>query len=101
MRRREGRRVVLGVSELSIVYSSHHDDPSGAPEPQDATVEAANPDHQRQDSSEGMPSPPGQALGRPMARERETRANCVEPFAATRDRSQQGDPTATDDREDA
>ena len=36
----EGRRVVLGVPELSKVYSTHHDDSSGATRPQDAAVEA-------------------------------------------------------------
>ena len=36
------------MSELSNVYSSHHDDPSGATESQDAAAEA-NPSSQRQD----------------------------------------------------
>ena len=39
----QGRRVVLEMSELSNVYSSHHDDPSGATESPDAAAEAANP----------------------------------------------------------
>ena len=58
------RRMVLGMSELSHVYSSHHYDPSGTTEPQDAAVEAADPSCQRQDASEGMSTPPGQALGK-------------------------------------
>ena len=37
----KGRRAVLGMSELSNVYSSHHDDP-GASESQDAAAVAAN-----------------------------------------------------------
>ena len=60
----KGRRVVLGVSELSNVYSSHHYDPSGTTESQDAAAEAADPSCQRQDTSEGMSTPPGQALGK-------------------------------------
>ena len=55
------RRVALGVSEVSNVYSSHHDDPSGATESQDAAAEA-NPSSQRQDPSEEMSTPPGGAL---------------------------------------
>ena len=54
----KGRRVVLGMSELSNVYSSHHD-PSSARESQDAAAEAADPRSQRQDTSEGMLTPPG------------------------------------------
>ena len=57
-----GRRTVLGLPELSNVYSTHHDDFSCAT-PQDAAVEAANPGRQRQNSSEGISSPYGQALG--------------------------------------
>ena len=60
----KGRRVVLGMSELSNVYSSHHHDTSGATEFQDAAAEAADPSSQRQETSEGMPTPPGQALGK-------------------------------------
>ena len=44
----QGRRVVLEMSELSNVYSSHHDDPSGATESLDTAAEAANPSTQRQ-----------------------------------------------------
>ena len=58
----KGRRV--GMSELSNVYSSHHHDPSGATESQDAAAEAADPSSQRQDTSEGMSTPPGQAVGK-------------------------------------
>ena len=60
----KGRRVVLWMSELSNVYSSHHHDPSGTTESQDAAAEAADPSSQRQDTSEGMSTPPGQALGK-------------------------------------
>ena len=60
----KGRSVVLGVSELSNVHSSHHYDPSGTAESQDAATEAADPRCQRQDTSEGMSTPPGQALGK-------------------------------------
>ena len=44
----------LGLPELSNVYSTHHDDSSGATEPQDAATEAAGSSSQRQDPSEGM-----------------------------------------------
>ena len=57
------RRVVLGMSELSNVYSSHHCEPSSTTESQDVAVEAADPGCQRQDTSKGIPTPPGQALG--------------------------------------
>ena len=60
----KGRRVVLVVPELSDMYSSHHDNPSGATESQKAATEVANPSSQRQDPSEGMSTPPGQALGK-------------------------------------
>ena len=60
----EGGRVVLGLPELANVYSSHHDDPSGATESQDAAAEAANPSSQRQDPGEGMSTPPGQPLSK-------------------------------------
>ena len=60
----KGRRVVLEMSELSNVYSSHHHDPSGTTESQDTASEAADPSSQRQDTSEGMSTPPGQALGK-------------------------------------
>ena len=33
--------MVLGLPDLSNVHSSHHHDPSGATEPQDAATEAA------------------------------------------------------------
>ena len=73
----------LGLSELSNVYSTHHDDPSDATESQDAATDAANPGHQRQDSSEGMSPPSCQALGQ-MVQERETRASCAGPSSTTR-----------------
>ena len=53
-----------GMSELSNVYSSHHFEPSGTAESQDAATEAADPSCQRQDTSKGMSTPPGQALGK-------------------------------------
>ena len=56
------RKGVLGRSELSNVYSSHHYDPSSTTESQDAAAEAADPSCQRQDTSKGMSTPPGQAL---------------------------------------
>ena len=52
------------MSELSNVYSSNHCDPSGTTESQDAAAEAADPSCQRQDTSEGVSTPPGQALGK-------------------------------------
>ena len=58
------RRRGFGVPGLSNVNSTHHDDPSGATESQDAATEAANPSSQRQDPSEGMSPPPSQALGK-------------------------------------
>ena len=60
----KGRRVVLGVSELSNVYSSHFDEPSRATESQGTAAAAANPSSQRQDPSEGMSTPPGQVQGK-------------------------------------
>ena len=60
----KGRRVVLEMSELSNVYSSHHYEPYGTTESQDAATEAADPSCQRQDTSEGMSTPPGQPLGK-------------------------------------
>ena len=60
----KGRRVVLVMSELSNVYSAHHYESSGATESRDAATEAADPSCQRQDTSEGMSTPPGQALGK-------------------------------------
>ena len=75
-----GRRVVLGLPELSNVYSTHHGDSSCATEPQDATAERANPGRQRQ--AKGC----RHLLVKPRAkaRERETRANCGGPLSATR-----------------
>ena len=59
------RREVLVMSELSNVYSSHHYVISGTTESQDAVAKAADPGCQRQDdTSKGMPTPPGQALGK-------------------------------------
>ena len=60
----KGRRMVLGMSELSNVYSSHHYDSSGTTESQGAAAEAADPSCQQQDTSEEMSTPPGQALGK-------------------------------------
>ena len=99
----KGRRVVLGLPELSNVYSTHHGDSSCATEPQDAAIEAANQGRQRQDSREGMPSPSGQALGQWHGK-----GNHVPPLWSHYQRQERdhwdqlGDPTATDDRrEDA
>ena len=44
------RRVVLGMSELPNVYSSHHYEPSSTTESQDVAIEAADPSSQRQDA---------------------------------------------------
>ena len=94
----KGRRVVLGVSERSNVYSSHHYDPSGTTESQDAAAEAADPSCQRQDTSKGMSTPPGQALGKWHGK-----GKCVSAVRGHHQRqgrnhwNQQGDPKATDD----
>ena len=56
------RRVVLEMSEVSNVYRSHHYETSRTTVSQDAATEAADPGCQRQDTSKGMPTPPGQAL---------------------------------------
>ena len=48
----KGRRMVLGLPKLYSVYSTHHDDSSGATE------------SQRQDPGEGMSSPVGQTPGK-------------------------------------
>ena len=47
------RRVVLGMSELSNVCSSHHDDPSGATESLDAAADTTNSSSQRRDPMKG------------------------------------------------
>ena len=52
------------MSQLSNVYSSHHYEPSSTTESQDAAAEAADPGCQRQDTSDGMSAPSGQALGK-------------------------------------
>ena len=62
--------MVLGMSELSNVYSSHHYEPSSITESQDVAIEAADPGCQRQDTSEGMRAPPGQALGQRHGKEK-------------------------------
>ena len=59
----KGRRVVLGLPESSNVYSTHHADSSCATAPKDAVVEPANLGRQRLNSSEGMSSPSGPAIG--------------------------------------
>ena len=59
----EGKGVVLGLPELSNVYSTHHDDSSSATESQDAATEVAGSSSQRQDPGEGMSSPIGTAKG--------------------------------------
>ena len=61
------RRVVLEMSELSNVYISHHHDPSGTRISRRccrSSRPAADPSSQRQDTSKGMSTPPGQALGK-------------------------------------
>ena len=60
----EGGHVVLGLPELSNVYSTYHDDSSGATESQDAATEAAGSSSQRQDPGEGMSPSVGQSLGK-------------------------------------
>ena len=77
----KGRRVVLGMSEPSNVYSSQHHDPSGATESQDAAAEAADPCSQRQ----GMSAPPGQPLSKWHGKG--TRVSCAGPSSTTRARS--------------
>ena len=92
----KGRRVVLGLPEIPNVYSTHHGDSSCATEPQDAAVEAANPGCQRQDSSEGMPSPSGQALGQWHVKGKHVPTVWGNYQRQGRDHwDQQGDPTAT------
>ena len=49
-------------------------------------LKAANPNSQLQDPSEGMPTPPGQALGQRHGK-RGIRVSCVEPSPTTRARS--------------
>ena len=82
----KGRRVVLGMSELSNVYSSHHYEPSGTTESQYAATEAADPSCQRQDYQrrdvDTSWSSPGQ-----MAREMEIRVSCAGPSSTTKERS--------------
>ena len=58
--RKKGRRQVLGVPELPNVCSS----PPPRPLRYHRNNEAADPSSQRQDTSEGMSTPPGQALGK-------------------------------------
>ena len=84
----ERGRVVLGLPELSHVYSTHHDDSSCATESQDAVTEAAGSGSQRQDPGEGMSSPIGQALGK-WYREGKYVASCVEPSSTTRAKSRE------------
>ena len=95
----KGRRVVLEMSELSNVYSSHHDDPSSATESQDAAAEAANPSSERQDPSEGLSTPPGQALGKWHGKGKYVSAVRVHQQRQGRDHwNQQVDPEETGDR---
>ena len=96
----KGRRVVLGLPELSSVYSTHHD--SSCPTtPQDAAVEAANSGRQRQDSSEGMSSPSGQALGQWHRKGKHMPTVWSHHLRQGRDYwDQHGDTAATDDRRD-
>ena len=95
----KGRRVVLGMSELSNVSSSHHHDPSGATESQDAAAEAADPSSQRLDTSEGMSTPPGQALGKWHGKGKNVSAVRGHHQRQGRDHwNQQVDPEETGDR---
>ena len=97
----KGRPVVLGLPALSNVYSTHHADSSCATAPQHAVVEAANPCRQRLNSSEGMPSPSGQALGQWHGTGKHVPTVWSHHQRQGRDHwDQQGDPTATDDRRD-
>ena len=99
----KGRRMVLGLPELSNAHSTHNGDSSCATEPQDPAVEAAKPGRQRQDSSEGVPSPSGQALEQWHGKGKHVSAVRCHYQRQGRDHwDQQGDPKATDDRrEDA
>ena len=95
----KGRRVVLGMSEVSNVHSSHHHDPSGTTESQKAAAEAADPSSQRQDTSEGMSTPPGQALGNGHGKGKHVSAVQDHHQRQGRDRwNQQVDPEETGDR---
>ena len=78
--------MVLGMSVLSNVYSSHHYEPSATTESQDAAADAADPCCQRQDTSEGMSTPSGQALGKWHGK-MEIRVSCSGPSSTTRARS--------------
>ena len=95
----KGRRVVSGVRGLPTVYSSHHDNTSGATESRDAATEAANPSSQRQDPSAGMSTPPGQALGKWHRKWKYVSAVWSHHQRQGRDhRNQQVDPEETGDR---
>ena len=96
---RRKRRVVLGMSELSNVYSSHHYEPSCTTESQDAAAETTDPSSQRQDTSEGMSTPPGQALGKWHGKGKNVSAVRGHHQRQGRDhRNQQVDPEETGDR---
>ena len=77
------------------MYSTHHDSSSCA------TVEAANSARQQQDSSEGVSSSSGQALGHWHGKGKHLPTVGSHHQRQWRDHwDQQGDPTATDDRRD-
>ena len=97
----EGRRVDLGLSELSHVSSINHDDSSCATASQDVAMEKASQGRQREDSGERMSSPFGQALGQWHGKGKHAPTVWSHHQRQGRDyRDQQVDPTATDDRRD-
>ena len=97
----KGSRVVLGLPELSNVNSTHHDDSACATALQGAVVEARNPGRQRQDSSEGMSSPSGQALDQWRGKGNHVPTVWSHHQRQGRDHwDQLVDSTATDDRRD-
>ena len=63
MPRRKGDAWFWGCQNYPTCTDSHHYEPSSTTEFQDVAIEAADPGCQRQDTSEGMQPPPGQALG--------------------------------------
>ena len=83
---KKGRSVVLKLPELSNVHSTHRDDSSCTTAPQDAAVEDTNTRRQRQNSSEGMPSSSGQALGQRHGEEK-TRVSCAGTLSTTKEKS--------------
>ena len=58
------RKIDRGSGDVRTVQRVHRYEPSSTTESQDAATEAADPSCQRQDTSDGMQAPPGQALGK-------------------------------------